>query len=179
MSRLATSFVLGYHGCEHSIGVRAVNGEIDLLHSRRNYDWLGPGAYFWESDPHRALEWAQERVKEGRYRRAAVVGAVIGEMSLLLGTRHSATVEASQPTRLRFVANGNALLDRDPAFAKLVAIGLAERLALLTTYLADLTQQHGDAPGLSMLSTVLGQLEQRAPDPDTTDTGFTPGDQAR
>jgi CRP-like cAMP-binding protein len=106
-------------------------------------------------------------------------GAVIGEMSLLLGTRHSATVEASQPTRLRFVANGNALLDRDPAFAKLVAIGLAERLALLTTYLADLTQQHGDAPGLSMLSTVLGQLEQRAPDPDTTDTGFTPGDQAR
>src|SRR3954453_14546005 len=56
-------------------------------------------------------------------------GAVIGEMSLLLGARHSATVEATEPTMLRFAANGHALLDGQPAFAKLVAIGLAERLA--------------------------------------------------
>ena len=74
-------------------------------------------------------------------------GAVIGEMSLLLGARHSATVEATQPTRLRLAANGNALLDGDPAFARLVATGLAERLAYVTTYLADLTDQYGDAPG--------------------------------
>jgi CRP-like cAMP-binding protein len=104
-------------------------------------------------------------------------GAVIGEMSLLLGSRHSATVEATRPTRLRFAANGNALIDQDPAFAKFVAIGLAERLAYVTTYLADLTVQYGDAPGLSMLPTVLSRLEQRAgpkavpgslrdPDPD-------------
>jgi CRP-like cAMP-binding protein len=104
-------------------------------------------------------------------------GAVIGEMSLLLGARHSATVEATQPTRLRFAANGNALLDGDPAFARLVATGLAERLAYVTTYLADLTQQYGDAPGLSIVATVLNQLEQRTapkavpgstrdPDPD-------------
>jgi CRP-like cAMP-binding protein len=88
-------------------------------------------------------------------------GAVIGEMSLLLGTRHSATVEATQPTRLRFAANGHALLDNDPAFAKLVAIGLAERLAFVTTYLADLRHQYGDAPGLSIISSVLSELEQR------------------
>jgi CRP/FNR family transcriptional regulator, cyclic AMP receptor protein len=88
-------------------------------------------------------------------------GAVIGEMSLLLGTRHSATVEATQPTRLRFAANGNALLDGDPAFARLVATGLAERLAYVTTYLADLTHQYGDVPGLSMVATVLTQLENR------------------
>jgi CRP/FNR family transcriptional regulator, cyclic AMP receptor protein len=104
-------------------------------------------------------------------------GAVIGEMSLLLGARHSATVEAIQPTRLRFAANGNALLDGDPAFARFVATGLAERLAYVTTYLADLTRQYGDAPGLSMVATVLTQLEQRTapkavpgsvrdPDPD-------------
>jgi CRP/FNR family transcriptional regulator, cyclic AMP receptor protein len=88
-------------------------------------------------------------------------GAVIGEMSLLLGTRHSATVEATQPTRLRFAANGSALLDGDPAFARLVATGLAERLAYVTTYLADLTHQYGDEPGLSMVATVLTQLENR------------------
>ena len=89
-------------------------------------------------------------------------GAVIGEMSLLLNARHSATVEATQPTRLRFAANGNALLDGDPQFARFVATGLAERLAFVTTYLADLRNQYGDAPGLSMVASVLSQLEQRS-----------------
>jgi len=104
-------------------------------------------------------------------------GAVIGEMSLLLGARHSATVEATAPTRLRFAANGNALLDGDSLFARLVATGLAERLAYVTTYLADLRNQYGDSPGLSMVATVLSELEQRSgpraipgsardPDPD-------------
>jgi CRP-like cAMP-binding protein len=104
-------------------------------------------------------------------------GAVIGEMSLLLGSRHSATVDATTPTRLRFAANGNALLEGHPEFARYVAVGLAERLAYVTTYLADLTIQYGDAPGLSMVPAVLRQLEQRTaakavpgslrePDPD-------------
>lgn len=48
-----------------------------ILQSDRDYDWLGPGAYFWESDPARALEWAEWKVEIGDYRRAAVVGAVI------------------------------------------------------------------------------------------------------
>src|SRR5262245_3687148 len=88
-------------------------------------------------------------------------GAVIGEMSLLLAAPHSATVEATEPSRVRMVANGHGLLDSDPAFTKQVAVGLAERLAYVTTYLADLTQQYGDAPGLTIVSTVLSQLEQR------------------
>jgi CRP-like cAMP-binding protein len=88
-------------------------------------------------------------------------GSVIGEMSLLLGQRHSATVEATEPTRLRFAANGNALLDGHPQFAKLVAVGLAERLAYVTTYLADLTRQYGEAPGLAIVSSVLTELEHR------------------
>lgn len=77
MSRLATSFVLAYHGCEQSVANRAVSGDIDILQSERAYDWLGPGAYFWESDPLRALEWAQSKVHRGEYKTAAVIGAVI------------------------------------------------------------------------------------------------------
>lgn len=77
MSRLATSFVLGYHGCDHVTAIRAVNGDISLLQSNRDYDWLGPGAYFWEADPTRALEWAQWKVDRGEYARPAVIGAVI------------------------------------------------------------------------------------------------------
>ena len=77
MSRLATSFVLGYHGCERSVAARAVGGEVNLLQSSRDFDWLGPGAYFWESDPQRALEWAQWKANRGDYVHPAVIGAVI------------------------------------------------------------------------------------------------------
>jgi CRP/FNR family cyclic AMP-dependent transcriptional regulator len=42
-----------------------------------------------------------------------------------------------------------------------VAVGLAERLNFVTTYLADLKQQYGDAPGLSMVSHVLQHLGHR------------------
>jgi CRP-like cAMP-binding protein len=87
-------------------------------------------------------------------------GALVGEVSLLLGTENTATVEAIEPTRLRYAADGHTLLD-DPAVAKLVAVGLAERLNFVTAYLADLKHQYGDAPGLSMVADVLAHLGHR------------------
>ncbi len=54
-----------------------MNREIDILQSARDFDWLGPGAYFWESDPQRAQEWADWKVERGDYDEAAVIGAVI------------------------------------------------------------------------------------------------------
>jgi hypothetical protein len=71
MTRLATSFVLGYHGCKREIGERVLNGRDQLNKSEKDYDWLGSGVYFWESDPRRALEWAQ------KYKEPYVIGAVI------------------------------------------------------------------------------------------------------
>jgi hypothetical protein len=53
----------------------------------------------------------------------------------------------------------------DPAITQLVAVGLAERLTFVTTYLADLKNQYGDVPGLSMVSDVLNQLAQRQAPP--------------
>lgn len=88
-------------------------------------------------------------------------GAIIGEMSLLLGRPYTATVEATEPCVLRHAADGAALLASDAAVTRLVATGLAERLAFVTTYLADLKQQYGDAPGLAMVGDVLRRLEQR------------------
>jgi CRP/FNR family transcriptional regulator, cyclic AMP receptor protein len=88
-------------------------------------------------------------------------GAVIGEMSVLLGGRHTATVVAVQPTRLRLAADGHALLGSDPAVTRIVAVGLAERLAFVTTYLSNLKHQYGDAPGLAMVDDVLRRLAQR------------------
>ncbi|HTV33353.1 MAG TPA: hypothetical protein VME69_09695 [Methylocella sp.] len=77
MSRLHTSFVLGYHGCDESIGRKAINGETQIQHSTEEYDWLGTGAYFWENDPRRAMEWAQEKMRRGVFKSPFVVGAVI------------------------------------------------------------------------------------------------------
>ena len=103
------------------------------------------------------------QVKKGRVPVNTITrpGALVGEISLLLDTPNSATVEATQPSVLRFAADGRALLASDPAITRLVAIGLAERLNVVTTYLADLKHQYGDAPGLSMVSEVLNQLSQR------------------
>lgn len=56
---------------------RAVAGEQPILQSDRKFDWLGPGAYFWESDPKRAMEWAQWKASVGAYEEPTVVGAVI------------------------------------------------------------------------------------------------------
>jgi len=77
LSRLATAFVLGYHGCDKDIGDEAIKGDLDLLQSDQEYDWLGPGTYFWESDPQRALEWAHWKVSRGDYSAPYVIGAVI------------------------------------------------------------------------------------------------------
>ena len=88
-------------------------------------------------------------------------GALVGEVSVLLGSVSTASVEASAPSVLRHAADGAALLASDPAIAHLVAVGLAERLNFVTTYLADLKQQYGEAPGLAMVSEVLSELAQR------------------
>jgi CRP-like cAMP-binding protein len=90
-----------------------------------------------------------------------VPGSLVGEMSVLLGSDHGATVQVMEPSRLRWAADGVGFLASDPAIATLVAVGLAERLNFVTTYLADLKHQYGDAPGISMVSDVLSRLAQR------------------
>jgi CRP-like cAMP-binding protein len=88
-------------------------------------------------------------------------GALVGEISLLLDSVFSATVTAAEPSVMRHAAIGRALLESDPEITTLLAVGLAERLNFVTTYLADLKHQYGDAPGLSMIPEVLRQLSQR------------------
>ena len=88
-------------------------------------------------------------------------GSLIGEISILLGVPDSATVEAVERSVMRYAADGEALLAGDPRIIHLVAVGLAERLNFVTTYLADLKQQYGDAPGLAMVPEVLQKLAQR------------------
>lgn len=69
--------MLGYHGCEAGTGERLLNGEA-FRASENDYDWLGPGAYFWEANPVRAYEFAGEASKRKAWIDAPfVVGAVV------------------------------------------------------------------------------------------------------
>ena len=76
------SFILGFHGCDQSVVDAIVTGSDALRPSENDYDWLGNGAYFWENDPARALEYAH-LLKDhpirgrGHINTPAVLGAVI------------------------------------------------------------------------------------------------------
>jgi hypothetical protein len=93
LSRLATSFVLAYHGCDDQIAQNALSRRKLPIPSNRDYDWLGPGIYFWEADPRRAVEWARDRVSRGEIKSPAVIGAVIDPGNCLdLTTRENLTM---------------------------------------------------------------------------------------
>ena len=53
-------------------------GKSTLIKSENDYDWLGQGMYFWESNPVRALSFAQEQATRRKSKQqSAVIGAAI------------------------------------------------------------------------------------------------------
>lgn len=79
MHRLSSSFILAYHGCKRSTGEKLLAGE-SFVPSENDYDWLGSGIYFWESNPGRALGWAKQLKHRNKWTASDepyVVGAVI------------------------------------------------------------------------------------------------------
>jgi hypothetical protein len=76
LTRRNTAYVLGFHGCDEDIGRQALDG-LKLKASDEDHDWLGPGVYFWENDPQRAIEWAQVKFKGHPTKVPFSVGAMI------------------------------------------------------------------------------------------------------
>ena len=76
-----SGLVLGFHGCDRSIGEKIVKSPIEHLKlSKNQYDWLGDGIYFWLNDPVRAFEWAEQHPKKSNgegITEPFVIGAVI------------------------------------------------------------------------------------------------------
>lgn len=93
MHRLTSIFILGYHGCDRRVGERLLGG-APFEPSDNDYDWLGPGIYFWESNPQRGLEFACEssKRKKSSISEPFVIGAVI-ELGLCLDLTTSSGVE--------------------------------------------------------------------------------------
>lgn len=72
------SFILGFHGCEKSVGESILSGdELHLKPSEKAWDWLGGGIYFWEGNLARAWEWAYDRKDRGKIKEPYVIGAII------------------------------------------------------------------------------------------------------
>jgi CRP-like cAMP-binding protein len=91
-------------------------------------------------------------------------GACFGEMSILLGGTHTASVVADTACRFRLLEQADAALHQQPELVHGIATMLAERLQLVTAFLADLKRQYGDAEGnLAMVDSVLDALLRHAP----------------
>ncbi len=110
MHQLATSFVLGYHGCEKAVGERILTGE-PFKQSNNDYDWLGPGIYFWEANPVRGLDFAREARKRrtSNIKQPFVIGAVIS-LGLCLDLTTTAGVQqirAAHSSLAEFAAAAN------------------------------------------------------------------------
>jgi len=94
LHRLSSAFILGYHGCDSSVAESLLAGK-DFKPSGNDYDWLGPGIYFWEANPRRGLEFATEVKHLKRNRKIVkptVVGAVI-DLGLCLDLTTSSGVQ--------------------------------------------------------------------------------------
>lgn len=70
-------------------------------------------------------------------------GAVFGEMALLLGTTHTATVKALVPTHFHVAENGAKLLQENAEISVYIAAVLARRLDSLNRYLISLKRRGG------------------------------------
>ena len=121
MHRLTSHFVLGYHGCDHAVAERLLAGE-PFHPSDKEWDWLGPGIYFWEANPERGLDWATELKAASKIETPAVVGAVIdlglcldmttqGAIQLVLDAYHKLTADLAV-AGVPLPTNGKTLLAR-------------------------------------------------------------------
>ena len=106
MHRLTTTFVLGYHGCDESVAERLLAGE-PFQKSANDYDWLGPGIYFWEANPLRGLEFAAELQSAPwgpNITIPAVVGAII-DLGFCLDLTTAAGIRQVRAAHANYISN--------------------------------------------------------------------------
>ncbi len=97
--------MLGYHGCEQSVAERLLAGE-PFQKSKNDYDWLGPGIYFWEANSLRGLEFAAELQNTpwgSDITTPAVVGAII-DLGLCLDLTTAAGIRQVRAAHASYIS---------------------------------------------------------------------------
>jgi hypothetical protein len=111
------NFILGFHGCDEKVAERVFSGQDQhLTGSANGYDWLGHGIYFWEQNPVRALEYANElkanprRTSKGKdpVKKPAVVGAII-DLGNCLNLLESKSIDIVKATYEHLVATTDSV----------------------------------------------------------------------
>lgn len=91
-------------------------------------------------------------------------GAMFGEMSILLETPHTATVQTLSPSVFIRIEDGAKLLRENAEVSGYVAMILSRRVNSLSRYLVDLKRQFADREDhLGMVDDVLDTLLNRHP----------------
>jgi CRP/FNR family transcriptional regulator, cyclic AMP receptor protein len=85
-------------------------------------------------------------------------GSLVGEVAVLVGGDHSATVTATIPSAVRVAEDGEAFLRSSPDVLLLVAREVAHRLQGLVGYVVDLKVQKTDGPGVEVMDEILARL---------------------
>lgn len=106
------------------------------------------------------LESGQLAVERDGVRIATIAtpGSLIGEMSVVLGTANSATVQAEKPTTVRVIRNARQYLRTDPELTFRIAWLMANRLDATSAYLVQLTKDHAGKPEGGLLGRILSSL---------------------
>jgi hypothetical protein len=58
--------LIGFHGCDLDTRNKLVNNPDYIEISKKPYDWLGHGMYFWENNYTRAMQWAEDKAAKGQ-----------------------------------------------------------------------------------------------------------------
>lgn len=77
MYDIRPNIIIGFHGCDISVRDKLLNHPDHIEISKKPYDWLGNGLYFWENNLERAWEWANDKAAKKEIKTPAVIGAVI------------------------------------------------------------------------------------------------------
>lgn len=62
----------GFHSCDKEVALAVLNGQDELKPSNNRWDWLGEGIYFWEQNPFRALEYAEESAQRKQFNKIPI-----------------------------------------------------------------------------------------------------------
>lgn len=85
-------------------------------------------------------------------------GSLVGEMSVVLGRKSSATVKAEHGSTVRVIRAARSYLEQNPQLAMSIAEMMATRLDATSALLVELTQQHGGKVEQGLLGRILSAL---------------------
>lgn len=138
--------VEGFHSCDQEVGLKVLNGQMDLKPSLNPWDWLGHGVYFWEYNPGRALQYATEcaagmQKNKIRIRKPMVLGAIVelGKCLNLLESESLSMVKVAH----------KALVRVNKEFAKEMPVNKGARRELdcaVINYVHELIREAGLQP---------------------------------